>query len=62
MTWIVDDISQVLEKADVLSILKEFKTTRWEEDPVIHFYETFLATYNPAERQRLGVYYTPLPV
>jgi len=62
LTWVVDDISQVLEKADISSILKEFKTTRWEEDPVIHFYETFLATYNPAERQRLGVYYTPLPV
>ena len=62
LTWIVDDISQILEKADISSILKEFKTTRWEEDPVIHFYETFLATYNPAERQRLGVYYTPLPV
>jgi len=62
LTWIVDDITQVLEKADIDSILKEFKTTRWDEDPVIHFYETFLATYNPKERERLGVYYTPLPV
>jgi len=62
LSWIVDDITQVLEKADISSILKEFKTTRWEEDPVIHFYETFLATYNPRERERLGVYYTPLPV
>jgi len=62
LTWIVDDITQVLEKADISSILKEFKATRWEEDPVIHFYETFLATYNPKERERLGVYYTPLPV
>lgn len=62
LNWIVDDIWQVLGKADISSILKEFKTTRWEEDPVIHFYETFLATYNPEERERLGVYYTPLPV
>lgn len=62
LTWIVDDISQVLEKANLSSILKEFKTTKWEEDPVIHFYETFLAAYNPKERERLGVYYTPLPV
>jgi len=62
LTWIVDDISQVLEKADISSILKEFKTTGWEEDPVIHFYETFLATYDREERRRLGVYYTPLPV
>jgi len=62
LIWIVDDISQLLEKAEISSILKEFKTTRWEEDPVIHFYETFLAVYNPKERERLGVYYTPLPV
>jgi type I restriction-modification system DNA methylase subunit len=62
ITWIVDDITQILEKADISKILVEFKTTRWEDDPVIHFYETFLATYNPKERERLGVYYTPLPV
>jgi len=62
LLWAVDDISQVLRKADISSIYKEFKTTKWEEDPVINFYETFLATYNPKERQRLGVYYTPLPV
>jgi len=62
LIWIVDDITQILEKADISKILVEFKTTRWEDDPVIHFYETFLATYNPKERERLGVYYTPLPV
>ncbi len=62
LIWIVDDITQILEKAHIPSILKEFKTTRWEDDPVIHFYETFLTTYNPKERERLGVYYTPLPV
>ncbi|MFQ6083164.1 MAG: N-6 DNA methylase [Candidatus Aminicenantia bacterium] len=62
LAWIVDDVTQVLGKADITSILKEFKITRWEEDPVIHFYETFLSTYNPEERERLGVYYTPLPV
>ena len=62
LIWIVDDITQILEKAEIPAIIKEFKTTRWEEDPVIHFYETFLATYNPKERERLGVYYTPLPV
>jgi predicted helicase len=62
LIWIVDDITQILEKADISKILDEFKSTRWEDDPVIHFYETFLATYNPKERERLGVYYTPLPV
>jgi len=62
LIWIVDDITQILQKADISKILDEFKSTRWEDDPVIHFYETFLAIYNPKERERLGVYYTPLPV
>jgi hypothetical protein len=62
LIWIVDDITQILGKADISKILEEFKSVRWEDDPVIHFYETFLATYNPKERERLGVYYTPLPV
>ncbi|MFQ6091941.1 MAG: hypothetical protein ACE5OR_04550 [bacterium] len=30
----------ILEKADITAILRQFKTTRWDEDPVIHFYET----------------------
>lgn len=29
---------------------------------VIHFYETFLAAYNPALRKARGVWYTPQPV
>ena len=28
-------------------------------DPIVHFYESFLAAYDPAERERRGVYYTP---
>ncbi|RLB88925.1 MAG: DNA methyltransferase, partial [Deltaproteobacteria bacterium] len=31
-------------------------------DPIVHFYETFLAYYDPEERERRGVYYTPEPV
>jgi len=31
-------------------------------DPVMHFYETFLAEYDPQKREARGVYYTPLPV
>ena len=32
------------------------------EDPIIHFYETFLAAYDPKLRELRGVYYTPEPV
>jgi len=31
-------------------------------DSTIHFYEDFLATYNPDLRKSRGVFYTPLPV
>jgi hypothetical protein len=31
-------------------------------DPILHFYENFLAAYNPQQRQRRGVYYTPAPL
>ena len=62
LEWIVDDITSVLANADISSILAEFHTKTWTDDPVIHFYETFLAVYNPRERERRGVYYTPPPV
>ncbi|MDI6889924.1 MAG: N-6 DNA methylase [Thermodesulfovibrionales bacterium] len=60
--WIVDDIASVLENTDIVAIHKELHTERWIDDPVIHFYETFLSVYNPSEREKLGVYYTPPPV
>ena len=31
-------------------------------DPILYFYEYFLATFDPDERRRLGVYYTPVEV
>lgn len=62
LEWIVDDIAGVLASADLSSIIKEFHTKVWTDDPVLHFYETFLAVYNPRERKRCGVYYTPEPV
>ncbi len=59
---IVDDIAEILNVADVNKILHEFQKTGKGRDPIIHFYETFLATYDPAVRERRGVYYTPEPV
>jgi len=62
LKWILDDIVNVLNKADIISVMKNLHTKSWSEDPVIHFYETFLTVYNPEEREHLGVYYTPAPV
>jgi len=58
----VDDIAEVLSVADVRNILQQFFKEGKGSDPIFHFYETFLAEYNPQERERRGVYYTPEPV
>ena len=58
----VDDIVAVLAAADVNSILRDYFQKGKGGDPIFHFYETFLAEYNPKERERRGVYYTPEPV
>ena len=44
------------------SVLKDFGKRTAKEDPVVHFYETFLAEYDPKVREMRGVYYTPEPV
>ena len=59
---IVDDIAAILNVADTNKILHEYHHTGKGRDPIIHFYETFLATYDPDIRERRGVYYTPEPV
>jgi very-short-patch-repair endonuclease len=62
MAWIVDDIAEVLAVADVSGMMLQYYREGKGSDPVVHFYETFLAHYNPEERERRGVYYTPDPV
>jgi len=62
LEWIVDEISNVLANVDVKKIFSEYYHNKKGEDPVFHFYETFLAEYDPKERERRGVYYTPKPV
>jgi len=62
MECIVDDISEVLAVADVNEILNKFYHEGKGKDPIYYFYETFLAEYDPAEREKRGVYYTPEPV
>ena len=58
----MDDLAQVLGRADMAAVLEDFGKHTKQEDPVVHFYETFLRTYDPKERKLRGVYYTPEPV
>lgn len=62
MEWIIDDISEVLAVTDVKKLLHRYFHEGKGKDPIIHFYETFLAEYDPATREKRGVYYTPEPV
>lgn len=62
IAWAVDNVAYLLDRADFSKILKNFGQIAKNEDPVIHFYETFLASYDSGIRERKGVYYTPQPV
>ena len=62
IAWIVDDLARLLDRADMAAILADFGRRTRQEDPVVHFYEDFLAAYDPKLREVRGVYYTPEPV
>jgi REP element-mobilizing transposase RayT len=58
----VDDLAQLLGDTDMEAVLADFGRRTVRQDPVMHFYETFLAAYDPKLREARGVYYTPEPV
>jgi hypothetical protein len=58
----VDDLAALLGLADMQAIFEHFGRRHGREDPVVHFYETYLAAYDPELREMRGVYYTPEPV
>jgi hypothetical protein len=62
IVWVVDDLAELLNRSDMSAILQDFGKRTRQEDPVVHFYETFLAQYDPKLREVRGVYYTPEPV
>jgi len=60
--WIVDDLINIFLACNVEEILKNYGKSTKMEDPIIHFYETFLSEYDPKLRKARGVWYTPAPV
>lgn len=60
--WIIDDLADVFQAANVAVLMKDFGTLTGRKDPFLHFYEDFLAAYNPTKRKARGVWYTPEPV
>ena len=62
IVWIIDDLVALFAASDVSAILKDYGKATAQTDPLLHFYEDFLAAYNPALRKQRGVWYTPAPV
>ncbi|WP_415374577.1 type ISP restriction/modification enzyme [Patiriisocius sp. Uisw_017] len=60
--WIVDNLTEIFLACNVEEILKNYGKSTKMEDPIIHFYETFLSEYDPTQRKTKGVWYTPAPV
>ncbi|MBF0228547.1 MAG: N-6 DNA methylase [Desulfamplus sp.] len=62
VVWIVNDLCEIFRATDLQSILSDFGKATGQNDPFLHFYETFLTEYDPKLRKSRGVYYTPEPV
>jgi len=60
--WILEELIAILNNVDVEELKRRFHFGNGEFDPFLHFYETFLAKYNPKLKKSKGVYYTPIPV
>ena len=57
--WNVESLVEIFKVTDADSILEGFSKNY---DPLIHFYEDFLASYDPSLRKSRGVWYTPTSV
>ena len=62
IAWVVDDLVGAFALADMRTIMAGYAALRGDADPLMHFYEDFLAAYNPQLRKARGVWYTPAPV
>jgi len=62
IVWIVDALADIFRATNVEMMLKDFGKSTQQTDPFIHFYETFLAEYDPKLRKSRGVWYTPEPI
>ena len=60
----VSDVTDLLTSPDTHMevVLADFNNKNRGEDPVIHFYEDFLNSYNKELKVQRGVFYTPQPV
>lgn len=58
----VGELAETLQNTDIEEVLRDWGRQKRGEDPVIHFYETFLRQYDAEKKAKRGVFYTPDPV
>jgi len=58
----VSEVVELLDDANMEAVVRDFGDRNPQEDPVIHFYEHFLAAYDKKQKVSRGVFYTPRPV
>lgn len=58
----VSEVVDLLDQANMEAVVRDFGDRNPQEDPVIHFYEHFLAAYDKKQKVSRGVFYTPRPV
>ena len=68
--WLIEEIIAIINHIDIQTIVRQLNKISEKnlfgeyihKDPYLHFYETFLTSYDPKLRELRGVYYTPAPV
>jgi hypothetical protein len=58
----VSEVVDLLDSANMEAVVRDFGDRNRQEDPVMHFYESFLHEYNKQLKVQRGVFYTPQPV
>jgi predicted helicase len=61
ISWVVDALADLFNYVDIDKIHAEIGRYA-DNDPIIHFYETFLTAYDKKLKKQRGVWYTPQPV
>ena len=60
--WAVEQLTTRLAHTQIGDVMQDFRGKTEQRDAVVHFYEDFLASHDPALREQRGVYFTPEPV
>jgi predicted helicase len=58
----VNNLADVFRHTNLRILLKDFGKSTQQNDPIVHFYETFLEEYDYKLKKDRGVWYTPQPI